>query len=81
MKRTTLTCDICKEAIGVLPNEDEVYYFNDELIVHSNYPSYVKIRIDGHGLLAKEERNLHLCKHCYDNIKHMILHTNKEETK
>lgn len=81
MEKITLTCDMCEKTIGVIPNEDEGTFFANASIVYSNYPSYVKIRIDGHGLLAKEERNLHLCKHCYDNIKHMILHTNKEETK
>ena len=73
MKTITLTCDICEKSIGVIPNEDEEICFGNGLIVYSNYPSYVKLRIDGHGLLAQEELDVHLCKDCYDNIKHMFL--------
>lgn len=79
MEKITLTCDRCEKIIGILPNEDEAYYFTNGLIFHSNYPSYVKIRIDGHGSLAKEELDVHLCKDCYNDIKHTILHMNKED--
>ena len=78
MQEIKLTCDICEKTIGVLPNEDEVNCFGDGLIVYSNYPSYVKLRIDCHGLLANEERDVHLCKYCYNDINHMFLHTIKE---
>lgn len=78
MQEIKLTCDMCEKTIGVLPNEEEAFCFANGVIYHSNYPSYVKLKIDGHGLLAKEELDVHLCKDCYNDIKHIFLHTNKE---
>lgn len=73
------SCDICRKPIRtehtdkLHNNEEENYISADSIIVHSNYPSYIDLTIIGHGLLGKEDKERHICKDCYNDIKHMFL--------
>lgn len=78
MYEVKISCDICRKPIRTehtdkLPNNEEENYISaDGIIVYSNYPSYIDLTIIGHGLLGKEDKEMHICKDCYKEIEYFV---------
>lgn len=68
MKQEIIACDVCGRDINI-PNEEEhtatAKSLNGEIIVFSNYPSFLHLSILGHGeLYANIQTEIDICWHC-----------------
>lgn len=68
MKQEIITCDVCGRDINI-PNEEEhietAQSLNGEIIVFSNWPSFLHLSIFGHGeSYANIQTEIDICWHC-----------------
>ena len=68
MKQEIITCDVCGRDINI-PNEEEytatAESLNGEIIVFSNWPSFLHLSIFGHGKsYANIQTEIDICWHC-----------------
>lgn len=76
MIKNKITCDICKKEIGQIPiNETEDAIFGDGKIVVSNYPNYIEMKMNGHGVFGQIDGTYDICDDCLINF---TIHVNKE---
>ena len=76
MINNKITCDICKKEIGQISAEEmENHLIGDGVIVASNYPNYISMKMLGHGKLGAIDRTYDICDDCLTNF---TIHVNRE---